>query len=93
MLSGQFYEKRLSVRESNTKLLLETVTYIAIKERHPETPICIITIKIVTHMFAAEIVSYICAAETSNCMTATETVTCIIVTGRSTNIPVIESNT
>ena len=33
MFSGQIYEKRLSVTESNTKLLLETVTYIAIKER------------------------------------------------------------
>ena len=33
MFSGQFYEKRLSVREKNMKLLLETVTYIAIKER------------------------------------------------------------
>ena len=33
MFSGQFYEKRLSVRESNMKLLFETVTYIAIKER------------------------------------------------------------
>ena len=32
MLSGQFYEKKLSVRER--KLLLETVTYIAIKESH-----------------------------------------------------------
>ena len=34
MFSGQFYEKRLSVRDRNTKLLLETVTYIAIKEIH-----------------------------------------------------------
>ena len=34
MFSGQFYEKRLSVRERNTKLLLETVTYIAMKESH-----------------------------------------------------------
>ena len=34
MFSGQFYEKRLSVRERNMKLLLETVTYIAIKEGH-----------------------------------------------------------
>ena len=34
MFSGQFYEKRLSVREGNMKLLLETVTYIAIKESH-----------------------------------------------------------
>ena len=35
MFSGQFYEKRLSVREKNTKLLLETVTCIAIMESHP----------------------------------------------------------
>ena len=34
MFSGQFYEKRLSIRERNMKLLLETVTYIAIKESH-----------------------------------------------------------
>ena len=33
MFFGQFYEKRLSVREGNVKLLLETVTYIAIKQR------------------------------------------------------------
>ena len=32
MFSGQFYEKGLSVRERNMKLLLETATYIAIKE-------------------------------------------------------------
>ena len=59
MFSDQFYEKRLSVRERNMKLLLETVTYIAIKERvtcivATETPICIITIKSITHIFAAE---------------------------------------
>ena len=40
MFSDQFYEERLSVRERNMKLLLETVTYIAIKER--------VTCKIVT---------------------------------------------
>ena len=34
MFSDQFYEERLSVRERNMKLLLETVTYIAIKESH-----------------------------------------------------------
>ena len=34
MFSGQFYEKRLSVRERNMKLLLETVTHIAIKESY-----------------------------------------------------------
>ena len=34
MFSGQFYKKRLSVRGENMKLLLGTVTYIAIKESH-----------------------------------------------------------
>ena len=34
MFSGQFYEKTVSVREGNKKLLLEIVTYIAIKESH-----------------------------------------------------------
>ena len=29
MFSGQFYEKWVSVRERNVKLILETVTYIA----------------------------------------------------------------
>ena len=43
MSSGQFYEKRLSVRESYMKLLPETVTYIAIKEKVT----CIITIETV----------------------------------------------
>ena len=43
MFSGQFYEKRLSVRERNMKLLLETVTYIAMKERIA----CIITMETV----------------------------------------------
>ena len=47
MFSDQFYEKRLSVRERDMKLLLETVSYIAIKERVSyiitmETVICII---------------------------------------------------
>ena len=116
MFSGQFYEKRLSVRERNMKSLLQTVTYIAIKERvtciitietvmcimhcrkyHLHnctgTPICIITIKIVTHIFVAEIVTCICAAETSNRIMATEIVTCIIATERSTNIPVTDSTT
>ena len=108
MFSGQFYEKRLSVREKNMKLLLETVTYIAIhlynynRNSHcknttciiaTETPSCIITVKIGTHIFAAETVTCICAAEISNCIIATETVTCIIVTEISTNIPVTESIT
>ena len=33
MFSGPFYENRPPVRERNMNLLLETVTYIAIKER------------------------------------------------------------
>ena len=43
MFSGQFYEKWMSVRERNIKLLLEAVTYMATIE----TATCIITIKIV----------------------------------------------
>ena len=43
MFSDQFYEKRLSVRERNMKLLFETVTHIAIKERVT----CIITMETV----------------------------------------------
>ena len=43
-----------------------------------EAPTCIITIKIITHIFAAETVTCICAAETFNCIITTETVTCII---------------
>ena len=35
MFSAQFYEKRLSVRERNMKLLLKTVTYIAINKELP----------------------------------------------------------
>ena len=43
MFSCQFSENRVSVRERNIKLLLETVTYIATTE----TVTCIITIEIV----------------------------------------------
>ena len=35
IVSGQFYEKRLSVRERNMKLLLKTVNYTAIKKESP----------------------------------------------------------
>ena len=74
MFSGQYYEKRVSVRERTMKLLLETITYIAIKEsvtciitketvmcimhyknttyiNATQTLICLITIKIATHIF------------------------------------------
>ena len=114
--SGQFYEKWVSVRERNTKLLLDTVMYIAttkpatsiitieivmcIMHRRKyhlhdwtETPMCIVSTKIITHIFAAETFTCINAAETSNCIIATETVTCIIATKRSTNINVAESTT
>ena len=73
MFSGQFYEKWMSVRERNIKLLLEAVTYMATTE----TATCIITIEIVTHIFAAETFTYVSVAETSNCIIATETVTFI----------------
>ena len=46
MFSGQFCEKTLSVRERNMKLLIKTVTYIAIKKESckitTETVMCII---------------------------------------------------
>ena len=42
-VSGQFYEKWMSVRERNIKLLLEAVPSMATKE----TATCIITIEIV----------------------------------------------
>ena len=56
-----------------------------------ETPTCIILIKIVTHIFAAETFTRINVAETFNCIIATETViiateTFITATKRSTNI-------
>ena len=44
MFVGQFYEKWMLVIERNIKLLLETVTYIAIAE----TVTCTITIETVT---------------------------------------------
>ena len=85
--SGQFYEKWVSVRERNIKLLLDTVTYIATAE----TVTCIITKyhlhdgnrdshvhnfnKNCRHIFAAETFTCINAAKTSNCIIATETVT------------------
>ena len=37
-----------------------------------EAPICIITMNVVAHTFAAETVTCICGAETSNCIIATE---------------------
>ena len=106
MLSGQFYEKWVSVRERNINLLLETVTYTATTETVTcittieivmcimhcrkyylhDCNMCIISIKIVTHIFAAETFTCINAAETSNCIIATKTVTCIIAIKRSTNI-------
>ena len=43
MFSGQFYEKWMSVRERNTMLLLEAVTYMATTD----IATCIITIEIV----------------------------------------------
>ena len=39
MFSNQFYEERLSVREGNMKLLLETVTCITVIERSTNIPV------------------------------------------------------
>ena len=96
MFSDQFYKERLLVREQDMKLFLETVMCIMHCRKYhlvTETPISIITIKIVINIFVAETVTCICAAETSNCIITTETITSIIVTERSTNIAVTESTT
>ena len=99
MFSGQFYEKRLSVREWNMKLLLQTVAYIAIKVRVTyiviiERVVCIMFCKIPQnchpHICCRNCHLHVCAARISNFMIATETVTWIIVTERSNSIPVTE---
>ena len=56
-----------------------------------ETTACIISIKIITHIFAAETCTCINATETFKCIIAT--VTCIIARKRSSNISVAESTT
>ena len=61
MFSCRFYEKWMSVRERNIKLLLESVTYIA----KTETVTCIVQQK------------QLCTAESNTCIIATETPTCI----------------
>ena len=58
-----------------------------------ETPTCIISIKIVTHIFAADIFTCISVVETFNYIIAIETVTFITATKRFTNISVAESTT
>ena len=58
-----------------------------------ETPTWIISIIIVTHIFAAETFTCIGVAETSNSIIAIETVTFITKTKRSTKISVAESTT
>ena len=58
-----------------------------------EAPAFIISIRIVTHIFAAEIFTDMSVAETSNCVIATQIVTFITARKRSTNISVAESTT
>ena len=84
MLSGQFYEKWVSVRERNITLPLETVTYIATTE----TFTCITTIEIVmcimhcreyclhetpTYIISIKVVTHILATETFTFINAAET--------------------
>ena len=58
-----------------------------------ENPTGIISIKIVTHIFAAEMFTCISVAETSNYIIATGTVIFITATKISTNISVAECTT
>ena len=109
MFSGQFYEKRLPVRERSMKFLLETVTYIATKERVT----CIIEIPIETVMYiihcakyhvhncnrdshlhkTIKIVTHIFARETVTCICAAETSICVIATETVTCIIATERST
>ena len=61
MFSCQFYEQRVSVRERNIKLLLDSVTYIAITET-------------VTYILQEKQLS---TAESTTSIVETETPTCI----------------
>ena len=54
---------------------------------------CIISIKIVNHIFAADTFTSRNGAKTSNCIISTETITYIIATKISTKINVAESTT
>ena len=58
-----------------------------------ETPMCTVSIKIVTHIFDAETFTCINATEISNCIIATETVIYITATKKSTNTIVAEGTT
>ena len=61
----QFYQKWMSVRERNIKLLLEGVTYMAAIE----TATCIITIKIAMHiMHCRKYHLHNCNTETPTCI-------------------------
>ena len=73
MVSDQFYEERLSVRERNKKLLLETATYLAIKEWIT----CIIATERSTNMPVTESTTSN-SAEKVSCIGPTETATCRI---------------
>ena len=70
MFSCQFYEKWVSVRERNIKLLLESVTYIAVTE----TVNCILQEK---QLRTAESTTCIVATETPTCKNITKTATLI----------------
>ena len=104
MFCGQFYEKRPSVWEKNMNLSLDTVTYIAIKERVT----FIITIDTVISIMHCrkyhqhncsrdshldnhiKIVTHIFAAKTITCICAAETSNCITATETVTSITVTE---
>ena len=95
MFSDKLYEKWVVVRKRTCYLKLSPTC----TANHTtcifstETPTYIVTIKIVTHIFAAKTVTCICAAETSNCIIATEALTYIITPERSTNLTAAEITT
>ena len=106
MFFCQFFEKRMSVREGNLKVLLETVTYITITETVTsmitiETIVCIMQ-KIPpawfargtrTCIIAIKIVTHILTAETITCISAAETFNYIIATKTITCMIATERST
>ena len=84
MCPCQFYEKWVSVRKKNIKLLLESVTYIVITEAIAcilqwnqlctvESTICIIATETPTYINTKKIVTHIFDTETVTCISAAET--------------------
>ena len=104
MFSGQSYEKQVSVRERNVKLLLETVTYIAPTSHlhncnrnsmcimHCSTT-CMIVTETSTCITSIKIVFHVFVADAFTCINGGETFNCIISTETVTCIFAMKRST